>query len=436
MSALSGKRVTVAGLGRFGGGIAAARWLAGEGATVLVTDRAPAEKLKDSVAALADVAVQYRLGEHQEADFTSAALVVASPAIPPTNPFLAAARRAGVPVTTEIRLFVERCPATIVGVTGTKGKSTTTALLHRMLSAKYPTHVGGNLGGSLLPKLGQIRPTDLVVLELSSYMLHYLGEIGWRPHVGLVTIVAQDHLDWHGGAAAYVRAKQNLVRFMRPDDVAVLNHDDPGAMAFSTVSQAKVVTYGRDAPRQFALKLPGAHNQLNAQAAFAAAQQLGVTFEQAQAAVADFPGLPHRLQLVHESPRGVRYYNDSIATIPEAAVAALESFPPNSVLQIVGGHDKHLPLKAMANALVERAKATLCVGATGKAIATMIGESTFQGGAVAYDCGDLAAAVKVAREIAMPGDVVLLSTGCASYDQFVNFEERGDRFAALAREDA
>ncbi|HLL88038.1 MAG TPA: UDP-N-acetylmuramoyl-L-alanine--D-glutamate ligase, partial [Tepidisphaeraceae bacterium] len=379
--------------------------------------------------------IQYRLGEHQEADFTAADLVVASPAIPPANPFLAAARRAGVPVTTEIRLFVERCPATIVGVTGTKGKSTTSALLYRMLSTQFRAHVGGNLGGSLLPKLGEISSSDLVVLELSSYMLHYLGEVRWRPHVGVVTIIAQDHLDWHGGAGPYVEAKRNLVRHMRPEDVAVLNQDDAGAMAFATATAAKVVPYGKDAPLPFRLKLPGAHNQLNAQAAFAAAQQLGVTFEQAQAAVADFGGLPHRLQLVHESRRGVRYYNDSIATIPEAAVAALESFPPNTVLQIVGGHDKHLPLKAMANALVERAKAALCIGATGKQIAAMIGESTFQGSAVAYDCGDLTAAMKVAKETATPGDVVLLSTGCASYDQFVNFEERGARFAELAKED-
>lgn len=427
------KRVTVAGLGRFGGGIAVARWLVENGAKVLVTDQAPAEKLRESVAKLDGLPVEFRLGDQRPSDFAGADLVVASPAIPPNDELLRAARDAGVTVTTEIKLFVERCPATVIGVTGTKGKSTTTAMLGEMLKGQFRTWVGGNIGGSLLPNLGEIDKTHLVVLELSSYMLDYLGAMKWSPHLAVVTIVSRDHVEWHGSEAAYVEAKRNIVRFQRPDDFAVLCAEDAGSMAFAPLTKARVIPYGVAGRKPFELRVPGPHNQLNAQGAFAAAELLGVNWDAAQSAVRDFPGLPHRLQLVHESDAGVKFYNDSIATVPEAAVAALESFPPKRVIQIVGGYDKGLPLTAMCNALAERAKAVLCVGATGKKIGEVMSQAAHQGGAAVYDCGDLATAMKMAKSVASAGDVVLLSTGCASYDQFTNFEERGDAFAQLAR---
>lgn len=432
MDDLRNKRVTLAGLGHFGGQIAAARWLVRQGARVLVTDKAPAEKLADAMKELHGLPVEFRLGEHREGDFTSADLIVASPAIPPSNPYLAAARSAGVPVTTEIRLFVERCPATIVGVTATKGKSTTSAMLGRMLAARYTTHVGGNIGRPLLLELERIDKSHLVVLELSSYMLHYLGEIRWSPHLGLVGLIAPDHLEWHGGYEPYLDAKRNLLRFQRKDDIAVVNEESPEALEMAAHTPARVVRYGLEGRKLFALRIPGRHNQLNAQGAFAAANALGVTWEEAQTALGDFAGLPHRLQLVHEV-RGVRYFNDSIATIPEAAVAALEAFPPKRVIQIVGGSDKGLPLDAMCAALAERAKAVFCIGAMGPKIAEMMTADAQTNATAIYRCGDLATAVTMAKGIAVDGDVVLLSPGCASYDQFVNFEARGDLFAKLAR---
>lgn len=425
------KRVTVAGLGRFGGQIAVARWLVESGARVLVTDQSPAEKLKESVAQLEGLPIDFRLGEHREEDFTSADLIVASPAIPPTNKYLQAARTAGVPITTEIRLFVERCPVPIIGLTGTKGKSTTTAMLGEILKRRFTVHVGGNIGRSLLPELERIEKSDLVVLELSSFMLEHLGVMRWSPHVAVVTMVAADHLDWHGSREAYVSAKSNIVRFQRPDDIAVLNAEDPGSLGLAAQTPAHVVRFGVKDRQPFELLVPGKHNQSNAQAAWAAASQLGVSREDAEAALRGFPGLPHRLQLVHES-NGVRYYNDSIATIPEAAVAALESFPPHRVVQIVGGYDKGLPTGAMCAALMDRAKAVLCIGATGKKLVEQMSGGAGQNAAAVYDCGDLPTAMKMARQVAAAGDVVLLSTGCASYDQFVNFEERGQAFARLA----
>ncbi len=216
MQAIQGKRITVAGLGRFGGGIAVSRWLVEQGAaSVLVTDKAPAAALTDSIQQLAGLPIEFRFENQLEEDFTDTDLVVASPAIAPTNPLLLAARNSGVPVTTEIRLFVERCPATIIGVTGTKGKSTTTALLGEMLKTKFTTWVGGNIGKSLLDKLPEIDKTHLVVLELSSFMLEHLGEMRWSPHIALVSMISSDHLDWHGSGDAYVNAKRNIVRYQR-----------------------------------------------------------------------------------------------------------------------------------------------------------------------------------------------------------------------------
>jgi UDP-N-acetylmuramoylalanine--D-glutamate ligase len=432
MQQLRDKRVTVAGLGHFGGQVAAARWLVEQGARVLVTDQAPAEKLADSVAQLSGLELDFHLGGHREEDFTQADLIVASPAIPIGNRYLAAARNAGVPVTTEIRLFVERCPATIVGVTGTKGKSTTTALLGEMLKNRFTTWVGGNIGRSLLPELGKIDKTDIVVLELSSYMLEHLGAMQWSPHISVVTMIAADHLEWHGGLPGYIDAKANIVRFQRSDDVAVLNEENPAAMALAHLTKGRVVAFGLKDRRPFELVLPGRHNQLNAQAAYAAADALGLTWDDAQQAVRNYAGLAHRLELVHKS-QGVHYYNDSIATIPEAAIAALESFPSKRVIQIVGGYDHRLPITAMCNALVERAKAVLCIGDTGNAIADVLSESTHATGAAVYRCGDLQTAVQMAKQIATAEDIVLLSTGYKSYDQFANFEKRGEAFATLVR---
>ena len=428
---LKGQRVTVAGLGRFGGGIAAARWLCEQGARVLVTDLAQAKDLAASLEQLKGLPIEYRLGGHALEDFISRDLVVASPAIARSNEYLQAARKANVPVTTEICLFLQRCPSQVVAISGTKGKSTTSKLLSLMLERKYKVHLGGNIGKSLLFDLPRLHQEDVVLLELSSFMLDYLGDIKWAPHVSVLTMLDCDHLEWHGSREAYLNAKRNLVRFQKADDVAVLGGDCPIAREFSAATRARVVWYSMTSRPRFALTIPGEHNQLNAQAAFAAAESMGVTWEQAQEAIRDFRGLPHRLELVHQHGE-IAFYNDSIATIPNAAAAALEAFPAGKVIQIVGGHDKQLPYDRMSDAIAARAKAMLVIGeATPLIVASMKTRHPQYAGV--YELGDLTGAMKKAKELARPGDVVLLSTGCASYGQFVSFEERGQKFAELAK---
>jgi UDP-N-acetylmuramoylalanine--D-glutamate ligase len=432
MLEIANQRVTVMGLGRFGGGIAVSKWLVEQGAKVLVTDKDPADKLADSVHQLAGLPINFRLGEHREEDFRNTDLVVASPAVPLNNPYLQVARAAGVPITTEMCLFVERCPARrMLGVTGTKGKSTTTTMLGSMLRQKYTTFTGGNIGGSLLFDLPRIKPDDLVLLELSSYMLEHLRPMKWSPHVALITMLAQDHVEWHGSVQAYLDAKKVLLAFQKPTDFAVLNATCPESAKLKQSTHGKVAPFSLQSARHFDLKIPGVHNQLNAQGAFAAASCLGVTWEQAQHGLLhDFTPLHHRLELVHER-NGVRYYNDSIATIPQAAIAALDSFPAGKVIQIVGGYQKDLSLDDMCATLARKAKAVLCIGEKGPDIAANVRATH---AAPAHDCTDLPTAIRTAKSLAQPGDIVLLSTGCKSYDQFTNFEQRGEAFTRLARE--
>ena len=422
------KHVTVLGLGRFGGGIAVSRWLVEQEAQVLVADESSAEQLADSVNQLSDLPIKFRFGtDVRVQDFTDADLVVVSPAIPPHNPFLQAARAAGVSVTTEICLFVQRCKAQVIGVTGTKGKSTTSTLLNLMLGTKHTTWFGGNIGRSLLAELPRIEPAHLVVLELSSFMLEHLGAIGWSPHVAVVTMISADHLDWHGSSEKYIDAKRNIVLFQNPKDFAVLNQANPPARSLADETAAAIIPFDGMTDPRFTLKLAGEHNQLNAQAAFAAAALFGIDWTMAQTAIADFTGLTHRLQVVHES-NGVQFINDSISTIPEAAIAALGSFATGRVIQIVGGSGKkHLPIDALCDALTNRAKAVLCIGETADLIASKLPP------AIAQNANDLPTAVRIAKAIAISGDIVLLSPGHPSYDQFTNFESRGSAFVELVK---
>jgi UDP-N-acetylmuramoylalanine--D-glutamate ligase len=246
-------------------------------------------------------------------------------------------------------------------------------------------------------------------------------------------MISADHLEWHGSAEAYVDAKKNIFRYQGPTDYAVLNESDAMSSGWAREAVGKVIFYGQKNRRKFDLHVPGSHNRLNAQAAFTAGSIFGMDWNQAQQALADFTGLPHRLQMVFESG-GVRYYNDSIATIPDAAVAALHSFGPKKVIQIVGGYDKGLPITAMCSELIERAKAVLCIGKTGEKIADVLEQSSSQSAAAVYRCHDLPTAVTMGRKIAVNGDVVLLSPGSASFDQFVNFEKRGEEFSRLVRQ--
>ena len=465
----AGQRVTVMGLGRFGGGVGVTRFLAERGADVLVTDTLPADDLRESLGQLADLpGVRYRLGEHREEDFTAANLVVVNPAVPPGNRYVRAARAAGVPLTSEIRLLVSHLPTRLrtIGVTGSAGKSTVTAMIghvlekargHRGTEARSGTSgsdaalprspgspgstprvwVGGNLGGSLLPHVHEIGPDDWVVLELSSFMLEGLREDRWSPHIAVITNLAPNHLDWHGSLDAYAAAKQAILDFQRDED---------GDWAFGgpgthdvfeeriDISRAHLASHAEDlaVSPPLNLRVPGKHNQLNARLACDAVDAaLGRDFGASFDALADFAGLPHRLEFV-ETDNGVRCYNDSKSTTPEAARLAIEAFEPHTVRIILGGYDKGSDLAPLAAFAAERCAGIYTIGATGDTIADAA-EAASPRAATVTRCSNLDAAVRRAFSDAGPGDVFILSPACASWDQFANYEERGDRFKRLVQ---
>ncbi len=447
---LTGKRVTVMGLGRFGGGVGVARYLVKQGADVLVTDQLDADQLRDSLAQLDGLPIEYRLGEHNVSDFTTCDLVVANPAVKPDNRFLRAANAAGIPVTSEIRLLVQALPNRLrtIGVTGTAGKSTVTAMIGHILNKLYPkppappgdqsteaspnVWVGGNLGGSLLDHIDEIGQDDWVVLELSSFMLHGLREDKWSPHLAVVTNLGENHLDWHGTFTAYVADKQVIFDYQVSDqDAAILG---PGICEFLSARVDNICVREKERVREIApeqISLPGYHNKINATLAVDVAQLIGVDRSEAERALTDFQGLPHRLQFVLEH-NGVRYFNDSKCTTPQAAELAIKSFDPGTVHIILGGYDKGSDLKPLAGLAAQVCAGVYTIGATGEVIQTAAQAAS--AGAEVVPCGDLDVAVREAVKRAKPGQVVLLSPACASWDQFDNYEQRGERFVELVKE--
>ncbi len=428
---LAGAKVTVVGLGRFGGGIGVTRWLCSQGARVTVSDRADAAALAESVAALSGCGAELHLGSHDEADFTTADLLVVSPAVPNEIPQLRAARRAGVPMTTEINLFLQRCPADVIGITGTVGKSTTTAMVGEVLSTKFTTHVGGNIGRCLLESLPDISPGHKVVLELSSFQLENLPLAGISPSVALVTNLMPNHIDRHGTFEAYGDAKKNIFRFQSPGGVLILNSACEATTAWQREAPGRVEFFDPQG-EPFELAIPGEHNQANAQAAWAVGRACGVDRPAAAAALKKFAGLPHRLQFILER-NGVRYYNDSKCTTPEGAVVAVKAFPRRTAVIIVGGYDKGVSFDEMGKALAERAKAIVAIGDTQQAIVNTILPHRRGDMPAVEKAATFAEAVAMAEKHAASGDAVLLSPACASYDMFTNYEQRGEMFIRLVK---
>ncbi len=416
-------RVTVLGLGRFGGGLGVTRYLAERGAEILLTDKAPPETLAKPLARLEDLirdgTVTLRLGEHNVSDFTTPDAVVINPAVPTPwdNRFVRAARAAGVPVLTEIGLTLDlidgsRGQPRLIAITGTAGKSTTSAMTHAALAgAGLKTLLGGNIGGSLLARTEEIARADAVVLELSSAQLYWLEGHRLAPRVSVVTGFAPNHIDWHGSLEHYLQSKQSILRNAEHAVLGPGVHDWPAQGDRTLVSE----------PAEITLAIPGAHNRLNAALALAAIDALGVAPD--RGTLASFPGLPHRLHRLPDQA-GVRFFDDSKSTTPEATALALRALAEDGFARvhlIAGGADKGVDLAPMFLGATNIASVH-AIGATAPAICKLRPD--------AHEARTLDAAVAgIARAHAREGDTVLLSPGCASWDQFSNYEERGQAFS-------
>ncbi len=536
--------VTVMGLGRFGGGLGAVKFLLDRGARVTVTDLRPEAQLAETLKEFdASQLVRLHCGGHVDADFAEAQLLVVNPAVKPNCPWLAKARERGISLTSEMNLFWQHNRGRVIGVTGSNGKSTTTALVaHLLRTAGRVVHLGGNIGGSLLPLVDKIEPTDWVVLELSSFQLADLDRIEASPEIAVVTNFAPNHLDWHLDLDDYRRAKQTILRWQTMDSTAVLNADDadvrewatrgrvwlfgrpsgplapagdeadsnnilaggegdhaqllplhPGPLPpsgvgsesstdrggegaeavghvsyvpdketrsvgfrprLSTVDQpAWAKAHATNADLLDLFPLPGEHNRMNAAAAISAVLAAGVERQTLAEGLRTFRGLPHRLEFVGEVA-GRRFYNDSLATTPESAICALKAFP-GRVLLLAGGYDKQVDLSEFAHEAAKRATVIAWMGQTGEtleALASQVSGQALAAGSSPGDpqnrrqapCRSLNQARRVTTNLreaftwlweqSQPGDTILLSPACASFDWFLNFADRGEQFRGLVRE--
>ena len=440
-----GRRATVMGLGCFGGGAAAARWLATQGAEVTVTDIAEKEILADSLDELKDVHIAgLHLGGHREEDFHNAELVVVNPAVRPGNPLLEITRQAGAKIDTEIGLFLRACPARVIGVTGSNGKSTTAAMIAAILKAQgFRAWLGGNIGGSLLGKLSEIGPDDWAVLELSSFQLWHTAADVPMPQIAVVTECRPNHLDWHGNYAEYVAAKQRFVggtwaevegdspifaaqKLGQSPGIVVLNTHDAEVGSWGGLVQGRqlVLPPLDELPR---LQLPGRHNRINAACAAAAAKAAGCDQRAIQSGLANFRGLPQRLEWFAVID-GRRFYNDSTATTPEATTAALESLD-GPIWLLAGGADKGCDFGPLVKAIARRTCGVALFGSVAEMLHDRITAEN-----PSLPCAALRTmdeSLGWCWERSRPGDLVLLSPACSSHDQFRNFRERGERFVAL-----
>jgi UDP-N-acetylmuramoylalanine--D-glutamate ligase len=452
------------GLGLFGGGLGVTRWLHKSGAQITITDLRKPSELKEPLRALAGLkGIRYHLNGHQTSDFTKTDLIIVNPAVPPTSPYLKLAKKRNIPLETETNLFFQICPAPIIGITGSNGKTTTAYLISEIMkNSGYRVWLGGNVGKeSLLEKTGQINKQDIVVLELSSFQLDALKQIGKSPHIGVVTNITPNHLDRHRTMRNYINAKKSILRHQDKSDYAILNYDDREVRRWSRKSRGKTIYFSRRKHsydgafthnNKFYIsangnkriicdisdtRLLGDFNRENIAAALAVAGIFNISAAHLAKVIRTFPGVEHRLEFVSEI-NGVKYYNDSIATNPASTIGAINAVAGHLHL-ILGGYDKQLPFDELSRVIIrnyQRIKSIILIGATTDKIEDALlkyGPCHLQKNIALLRTESLTEAVRLAKLIAKSGDTVLLSPACASFDMFRNFAERGTLFKEIVQ---
>jgi UDP-N-acetylmuramoylalanine--D-glutamate ligase len=460
MTDWTGTRVLILGAARQGQALA--RWLAQEGAYVTLSDKRLEAELGPAHQSLADLPIEWALGGHPLELLDTIDVLCLSGGIPLTLPIVAEAQKRGIPLSNDTQIFMEVAPCKTVGITGSAGKTTTTALLGKMAEASYVEQigrvfVGGNIGDPLINYVDEMQSSDLAILEISSFQL---DQMSVSPNVAAILNITPNHLDRHGTMEAYTAAKARILDFQNKDDVAILGRDDPGAWNLQERVKGKLLSFGlsdlsieqsgtyvsdglyhlRDGnayvllPIQNSIHLRGDHNRQNVLAAITIGHTAGLSLDAMLEAIDNFYGVPHRLELVREL-RGAKWYNDSIATAPERTMAAIRSFDEPIVLML-GGKDKDLSWEDLAELVRERVDHVVVFGQAAEKILSALGSSG-SGKKRPYSIQrseSLQEAIRLAAEVAESGDVVLLSPGGTSFDQFNDFAERGEWFRKWVQE--
>ncbi len=450
LSQLKEKRVTVIGIGVSNTPLI--RLLRENDIDVTACDRTPREEMEDRAEELEALGAKLVLGPDY-LDNLQADVVFRTPGLRPDHPALVKAAEQGSVITSEMEVFFEVCPAPIIAVTGSDGKTTTTTLIAEMLrSCGYQVWLGGNIGKPLLSEVPKMDPDDFAVVELSSFQLMSMRR---SPSIAVVTNLSPNHLDVHKSMDEYVEAKENIYRWQGPEDLLVINRDNEITRSFAAKAQGRVRQFSRQETADVWLRdgvimsdlggrvrpvlptqkilIPGIHNVENFMAAIAAVEDF-VDDGVIRTFAASFKGVEHRIELVREKD-GVKYYNDSIGTSPTRTIAGLNSFGQKVIL-IAGGYDKHIPFTPLGPVICEKVKALVLTGDTAEKIRDAVtAAADYQPGAPEIRMiDDFAEAVKTASELAQPGDVVLLSPACAAFDRFKNFAVRGQFFKKLVNE--
>lgn len=453
-----GKNVLIIGAARQGQALA--RYLAGKKCHVILNDKCSPESLGDVVANLADLGVEWVLGDHPLALLDRVDVLCLSGGIPLSLPIVKAAIERGLPLTNDSQIFMESVKAPVIGITGSAGKTTTTTLVGMIAQASAQPNtkawVGGNIGLPLVEYLEEIKPQDVVILELSSFQLE---QMTISPRIAAVLNITPNHLDRHLSMEAYTAAKSRILQFQSSSDIAVLNREDQGSWSLKSQVKGSLVSFGLQRPESAAaatfienssiclqkdgvrievmpisdVQLRGKHNLVNVLAAIAISTAAGFPLEAMIWSITQFTGVEHRLEFVREF-NGVTWVNDSIATAPERTMAALDSFDEPLVL-LLGGRDKDLPWGELSARIHQRVRQVIIFGESTAKIANAIGKP--QPGDVlqkVFTTPLMSGALAEAATQAQQGEVVLLSPGCTSYDGFRDFEERGNYFKKWVNE--
>lgn len=455
---VKGKKILIMGLGLHGGGVGAARFFAERGARVTVTDLRTEAQLEPSLAKLKEFsAIFYVLGRHRESDFLHADLIIKNPGVPPTSVYIKLAREKGIPVSSDVSIFLRECPAIIIGVTGTRGKSTTCSLISRFLEAHFKkdkkqknrrVYLGGNIRTSALEFIDTVTSRDIVILELSSFQLDDLARDSWKenigarksPHIALITNILRDHLNWHGTMSEYIKAKSIIFSHQTRDDVLIANGSD--LVVKKMVKSAKSHVIFPRLASEFKTMVDanlGTHYRSSTALAIAAALHFDVPKTTITSVLKKFQGLPGRQETIAHI-QGVTFINDTTATIPDAAIAALTRFrlrtEKHCLILIAGGSDKKLQFSEFAQAIHHYVDHLILLPgtATDQLLCSMKKiEDIHSPMRSLQTVPSMEQAVSSAVSIATKGDYVVLTPGAASFGLFANEFDRGDKFIVAVK---
>ncbi len=461
MTRWEGKQVVMIGAARQG--LALSRYLAQHGARVILNDHREEDALVEAMQELSDLDITWVTGGHPFEVLDGTDLVCLSGGVPLDMPLVEEATRRHIPLSNDSQIFLEAAPCPVIGITGSSGKSTTTALVgeiaQRHFELRKPDNhawVGGNIGNPLIQYLDQMKEDDIAVMELSSFQLEIMTV---SPHIAAILNITPNHLDRHKTMSNYISAKSHILKQQGPDDIAVLNRDDMRTRKLLAEVKGRLITFGLNEPynkqdstfykrgklylqasgqvakilKADLINLPGTHNLYNVLAAIAISAAAAFSLQAIYDGIVEFQGIPHRLEFIREWG-GADWYNDSIATAPERAMAAINAFDRPIVL-LAGGRDKDLPWKKFSELVSQKVDHLVLFGEAGDLIREAVGKITPGSRPYSIDqCSGLEEAVRTAAKRVEPGDVVLLSPGGTSFDEFIDFEERGKRFTQWVKE--